>query len=454
MAAGKNRWALVAGAGIAVFMAQLDATVVQVALPTIEADFGTATSLSQWVVLAYVLPLIALSLPSGRWLDGVGARAALTFAVTGFAVSSIAVGLAPGMGWLIAARVVQGGFGAVLFALVPVLATTAVRPEARGRAMGVVMTLGPLGGVSGPLLGGLLVDTLGWPAIFYLNVPVGLLVIGIGLGQLPADRGLSLPDRSWAMETGLIGAAAIAVMLGLSLAAEGGPAWLLLLIAAVPFVAMWRRSASSEPVRELFGARGMPGPHLALMLEMTAVMAVLFLVPFFLHQVAGATTAQIGVTMLAFPVMVMAFGFVSGVLADRFGATRVVVTGSVIIAIGLLLLAPLSSTWSAGDLAWRLAVAGAGAGLFAGPNQTLAMARSPRHLLGTTGASTSLARQLGIAFGPALTTTVWSLAGDGVDGMRAAVLLAVVLAASSGVVQRRRTSINREPVRTPVKTTA
>ncbi|WP_298329074.1 MFS transporter [Haloactinopolyspora sp.] len=454
MAAGKNRWALVAGAGIAVFMAQLDATVVQVALPTIEADFGTATSLSQWVVLAYVLPLIALSLPSGRWLDGVGARAALTFAVTGFAVSSTAVGLAPGMGWLIAARVVQGGFGAVLFALVPVLATTAVRPEARGRAMGVVMTLGPLGGVSGPLLGGLLVDTLGWPAIFYLNVPVGLLVIGIGLGQLPADRGLSLPDRSWAMETGLIGAAAIAVMLGLSLAAEGGPAWLLLLIAAVPFVAMWRRSASSEPVRELFGARGMPGPHLALMLEMTAVMAVLFLVPFFLHQVAGATTAQIGVTMLAFPVMVMAFGFVSGVLADRFGATRVVVTGSVIIAIGLLLLAPLSSTWSAGDLAWRLAVAGAGAGLFAGPNQTLAMARSPRHLLGTTGASTSLARQLGIAFGPALTTTVWSLAGDGVDGMRAAVLLAVVLAASSGVVQRRRTSINREPVRTPVKTTA
>lgn len=454
MAAGKNRWALVAGAGIAVFMAQLDATVVQVALPTIEADFGTATSLSQWVVLAYVLPLIALSLPSGRWLDGVGARAALTFAVTGFAVSSIAVGLAPGMGWLIAARVVQGGFGAVLFALVPVLATTAVRPEARGRAMGVVMTLGPLGGVSGPLLGGLLVDTLGWPAIFYLNVPVGLLVIGIGLGQLPVDRGLSLPDRSWAMETGLIGAAAIAVMLGLSLAAEGGPAWLLLLIAAVPFVAMWRRSASSEPVRELFGARGMPGPHLALMLEMTAVMAVLFLVPFFLHQVAGATTAQIGVTMLAFPVMVMAFGFVSGVLADRFGATRVVVTGSVIIAIGLLLLAPLSSTWSAGDLAWRLAVAGAGAGLFAGPNQTLAMARSPRHLLGTTGASTSLARQLGIAFGPALTTTVWSLAGDGVDGMRAAVLLAVVLAASSGVVQRRRTSINREPVRTPVKTTA
>src|SRR5690606_17430551 len=177
MAAGKNRWALVAGAGIAVFMAQLDATVVQVALPTIEADFGTATSLSQWVVLAYVLPLIALSLPSGRWLDGVGARAALTFAVTGFAVSSIAVGLAPGMGWLIAARVVPGGFGAVLFALVPVLATTAVRPEARGRAMGVVMTLGPLGGVSGPLLGGLLVDTLGWPAIFYLNVPVGLLVI-------------------------------------------------------------------------------------------------------------------------------------------------------------------------------------------------------------------------------------------------------------------------------------
>ena len=446
MGDGKNRWALVLAAGIAVFMAQLDATVVQVALPTIEADFDAETSLSQWVVLAYVLPLIALSLPSGRWLDGVGARAALTFAVTGFGVASVAVGLAPGMSWLIAARVVQGGFGAVLFALVPVLATTAVRPEARGRAMGVVMTLGPLGGVSGPLIGGVLVDTLGWPAIFYLNVPVGLLVIGIGLGQLRPGRGLRLPDRAWGVEAGLIGAAAIAAMLGLSLAADGGPAWLLLLVAVVPFVVMWRRSASSAPVRELFGVRGMPGPHVALMLEMAAVMAVMFLVPFYLHHNIGASTAQIGVTMLAFPVMVMAFGFVSGVLADRFGANRMVVAGSVVITVGLLLLAPLSSTWSAGDLAWRLAVAGAGAGLFAGPNQTLAMARSPRHLLGTAGASTSLARQLGIAFGPALTTTVWSLAGDGVDGMRAAIVLAVVLAASSGFAQKQRPAITREPV--------
>jgi MFS family permease len=124
-AVGRNRWWLVAGMGLAVFMAMLDLSVVNVALPAIEQDFGTWASITEWIVLGYLLPLIALTLPSGRWLDRAGKRAALAFSVSGFAAASVAAGLAPGIGWLIGARVAQGTFGAVLFALVPALATTA-----------------------------------------------------------------------------------------------------------------------------------------------------------------------------------------------------------------------------------------------------------------------------------------------------------------------------------------
>jgi MFS family permease len=86
----------------------------------------------------------------------------VTFAVSGFTLASVAVGLAPSIGWLIAVRVLQGAFAALLFALIPVLATLASRPASRGRAMGIVMTLGPLGGVTGPVLGGLLIEHLSW----------------------------------------------------------------------------------------------------------------------------------------------------------------------------------------------------------------------------------------------------------------------------------------------------
>jgi MFS family permease len=137
-----NRWWLVAAAGLVVFMAVLDMTAVNVALPTIERELGTRTSVTQWVVLGYLLPLIALTLPAGRWLDGVGKRAALLFSVAGFAASSVAVGLAVDIGWLIGARIVQGAFGAILLALAAVLATIAVHPQARGRALGVVTTVG------------------------------------------------------------------------------------------------------------------------------------------------------------------------------------------------------------------------------------------------------------------------------------------------------------------------
>ncbi|TDE37682.1 MFS transporter [Actinomadura sp. 6K520] len=412
----RNRWWLVAATGLAVFTAQLDVTIVNVALPTIEHDFGIGTSLTEWVVLGYVLPLIALSLPSGRWLDRVGRREALTLAVTGFTAAGVAAGLAPGIGWLLAARVAQGAFGAALFALVPVLTTIAVRPEARGRAMAVVMTLGPLGAVAGPALGGLVIESLGWPWIFYLNVPVGLLVIAIAWPQLPPGPRLRLPDRAWAAETGLLGTAAVMVMLSLSLAAADGPGWFPLILAAVPFVLAWWRLPAGRPVRELLAVPGMGAPHLALLMEMAAVMTIQFLIPFHLMR-GGASPSEIGLTMLALPAGVMAAGLCGGLLSDRLGqgglagAGRTTVGGMCVLILGLASFETFGYEPVPSRLALPLVLVGVGAGLFAGPNQTMAMFLSPRHLLATTGATTSLARQLGVAFGPALATVTWSLSG-------------------------------------------
>lgn len=435
--AERDRWWLVAAAGLAVFMASVDMSIVNVALPVIERDLQLTTSMSEWVVLAYLLPLAALALPSGRWLDTVGRRPALVFSLTGFAAASIAAGLAPGLGWLIGARLVQGTFGALLFALVPALASIAVRPQARGRAMGVITTLGPVGLISGPLLGGLIVENLGWASIFFVNVPVSLLVLTVGLRLLPRDRPLQAPERAWFVEALLLSGAVAVLLLSLTFTAADGPAWLLLTILAIPLIGGWLRLPTSIPIRRLLRAPAESTPHLALALSATAIGIVFFVAPFFLQRSLGASVSAAGASILAFPAGMALTGLLGGFLGDRWGPRRTAAAGAAVFTAGLALLVPMHESWGLGEVAWRLFLAGCGNGLFNAPIMAMAMSNAPRLLLATTGATTSLARQAGFAFGPALATVVWALSTYRSEGMRATVLLATVLTAVSTAILLR-----------------
>jgi MFS family permease len=426
------------------FMAQLDATIVVVALPSMQADFGIGPGVGEWVVLGYMLPLIAMALPGGRWLDGVGRRPALLVSAAGFAAASVAAGLSPGMWWLLCGRVLQGAFAAILFALLPVLTTEAVRPQNRGRAMGVVMTLGSLGGVAGPLIGGILVGTLGWRWIFYLTAPPCVALMVIGWRQLAGSGRLRWPGRDWIVEATLIGTASVAVMLGFSLAVIDGFGWLLLAIAAVPLVIFWLRLPNSQPVLGLIRQPRMAAAHVGLLTGMAAIMVVQFLAPFYLGSVLHLAPAMVGVSLLTFPLGVVVFGPIAGLLADRWSSWSVTAAGAVISGVGLLLLIPLGSAWTPFDFSWRLAVLGVGVGLVATANQTMAMSIAPRSLLGTTAASMSLTRHAATALGPALATIIWAMSGYTAGGMRSAIAMAASLGLISmvalGFYSRPRTT--------------
>ncbi|QPP08871.1 MFS transporter [Streptomyces bathyalis] len=427
----RDRWWLVVAAGLAVFMASVDMSIVNVALPAIERDFQNSTSTTEWTVLAYLLPLAGLALPSGRWLDSVGRRPALLFSLTGFALASTAAGLAPGMDWLIAARLAQGTFGALLFSLVPALATSAVRPQARGRAMGLITTLGPLGLICGPGLGGLVVDVLGWPWIFFVNIPVSVLVMAAGARMLPQGAPLTVPDRAWFAESLLLSAAVAALLLALSLTASDGPVWVLLALLALPLLFLWLRMPTSGAVRQLFRTPGEMGPHVALVSAATAIGTVFFITPYFMQRELGESVSAAGVTILAFPAGMALMGPVGGFLGDWWSRRRTAVLGAALFTVGMALLLPMDHSWGTADLSWRLFLAGCGNGLFNAPNMAIAMTRTPRPLLATTGASTSLARQMGFALGPALATLVWSASSYEPEGMRGAMTLATAVGALS-----------------------
>ncbi|MFF0628088.1 MFS transporter [Streptomyces sp. NPDC004296] len=424
--AGEDRWSLVAVSGVLAFVAMLDMNIVNVALADIADGLHVSTATAQWAVLGYQLPVVALLLPVGRWLDGVGLRSAVLTATCGFGLCSALAAAAPWAAWLIAARLAQGAFAAVLFVLMPVLAVRSVRPEKRGRAMSVPATLGPLGAVAGPAVGGLLLDHLGWHTVFLVKIPFCVLALVVAWKVMPRDGGLRRPDRRSVADALLVASGVAVLLLALTLASDR-PAWLVLALAAVPALWWWLRGPGGRPVAGVLRATGLFRAHGAVLSLAAGFAAMHYVVALHLQRDDGVSATTTGLIVLAFPLGMGLAGQIGGRLADRYGPRPVAVTGAAVTASGLLLLVPLGDGWSPLDVAWRLALAGVGMGLNGGPTQALVMGAAPRDRTATVGSTMQLARTLGFTLGPALATAAWGLAGPG-EGVRAGLALAATAA--------------------------
>ncbi|MFF0146019.1 putative MFS family arabinose efflux permease [Amycolatopsis sulphurea] len=422
-------WPLVAVAGLVSFVAMLDMNIVNVGLADIAAAFEISPGAAQWAALGYQLPVVALLLPAGRWLDQVGMRPALLAALTGFTVFSVSSAISAWPAWLFVSRVGQGIFGAVLFVLMPVVAARAVRAETRGRAMSVPATLGPLGAVAGPAVGGLLLDAFGWRSIFLVKIPFCVLAFLLARRHAPNGGALRAPDRRAWVNGGLAAAALTAVLLALTF---GGTdqRWLLLLAVAVVPLAWWLKGSGAGPVRALLRDTGPGRVTIAVLALAAAFGAMNYLVALHLQRADGISAAQTGLTVLVFSAAMAVLGPVGGRLADHWGTRRTAVAGAALTAAGLLLLLPLGETWHPADVAWRLAIAGAGLGLYGGPAQLLVLTSAAPGGMNTAGAVVQLGRSLGFTLGPALATTTWALSGYGPNVLAGLVFAAVAACAA------------------------
>ncbi|MEE4584467.1 MULTISPECIES: MFS transporter [Streptomyces violaceusniger group] len=425
----RDRWLLVAVAGALAFVAMLDMNIVNVALADISQGLRVSAATAQWAVLGYQLPVVALLLPVGRWLDAVGTRPALLVATGGFALCSALAAASPWAAWLIAARIGQGMCGAVLFVLMPVLAIRSVRPELRGRAMSVPATLGPLGAVTGPAVGGLLLDHLGWRWIFLVKIPFCLLALAVVWRAMAGDGRLRGADRRFLADTALIAMGVTILLLSLTLASDT-LAWLPLALVAAPPLWWWLRGPGGRPVAGVLRAAGLLRAHGAVLALAVGFAAMHYVVALHLQRDEDVSATTTGLTVLVFPLGMGLAGPLGGRLADRYGARPVAVTGAALTAVGLLLLVPLGDGWSPPDVAWRLALAGLGMGLNGGPAQALVMGAAPPGRAATVGSTVQLARSLGFTLGPALATAVWGPAGPD-DGVRAGLALAALAACSA-----------------------
>ncbi len=425
-----TRWWVIIAAGLAVFMASVDLSITNVALPTLGHVFVVPPSALEWVVLAYSLPAVALLLPLGRWVDTVALRGAFLLAVCGFAGASALCGLAPSLLWLVICRFLQGSFGALIAALVLPLAASAIRPEQRGRAMGIIGALGPLGAVVGPGLGGFLLASLGWRSIFFVNVPVCVVAVLIGARTIIGPSRLAWPKRAWIVQAMVLSGAVLALFVALTQAALDHPAYatiFILLGAAILATIVWSRLPESRVVTQVLSTRPLALSVGALALFATVGGALNYLPPFFLQNGLHATPQEIGATVLVRGLVMGAIAPVGGYLADRWGTRPLSLLATLCVGAGLLLLVPLDTRWSLADVAWRLGLLGLGMGLFAGPNQSAVMGFAPRQVMGTVSGLSGLGRNLGFALGPALATIVWTVSGSGLSGIRAGLVLMVAV---------------------------
>lgn len=331
----------------------IDSSVVNVALPAMQQDFGARVGTMQWVMNGYMLTLASLILLGGSAGDRFGRRRVFIVGLLGFTAASLACAFAPSAPWLIGARLVQGAAAALLTPTSLAIIGAAYAGDARGPAIGTWAAAGALATALGPPLGGWLVDTVGWRAIFYINLPLGIAAAALAL-RLPADRGTEhappLDRRGSALAVLALGALSYGLIaLGEGAVRNGAVA----LVAAVPlawlFVRTERDATAPMMPLTLFRNASFSGANGLTVLLYAALSGALFLLPFLLIRVHGYSATAAGAAFLPFSAIMGLGSRRSGALVGRFGSRAPLVIGPAVTALGFVVLgvsARDASYWS------------------------------------------------------------------------------------------------------------
>ena len=407
-----------------IFLATIDGSIVNVALPTLTTELATDFATVQWVVLAYLLTITTLQAIVGRLADMYGRKVFYNSGFVVFTIGSLLCGLAPTVGWLIAARVVQGVGAALILALGLAIVTEAFPPGERGRALGVAGSIVSIGIVTGPTLGGLIIENLSWHWIFFVNVPIGILGTYLAWRNVPNSR----PVGGQQFDLG--GAATLCVfllafLLSLTTGQQQGftsPQALGLFVTAVFFLATFiiieRRHPQPIIAPSLFASR-LFRVNVATGFLVFIGLGSGVLIPFYLEKTLGYGVQQVGLLLAVLPIALGITAPISGTLADRFGSRPISVLGLSVTMLGYLALGTLTTETTAVEFILRYLPLGIGVGLFQSPNNSAIMGSVPRERLGIASGLLAITRSLGQTVGIAVLGALWA---------------AVVLGAAGGAV--------------------
>lgn len=396
-------------------MTALDTSVVNTVLPVIGKTFQSQVASVEWIVTIYLLGLSALLLSFGRLGDMRGHKNIYVLGFGVFVGSSMLCGLAPNVLTLVIFRGIQAVGAAMLAANSPAILTKSFPAEQRGQALGLQATMTYLGLTVGPSFGGWLASISGWRAVFYINLPVGMLAIWLSMRSIPNDRVHKTFERFDLFGAVVFMLALSSLLLGLNQGHNwgwGSPPILILLSVAVLlsclFISIEHRASNPMVDLDLFRRHRFSFSAASAILNYIGVYCVIFLMPFYLIQGRMYSSAEAGLLLIAQPVVMAIIAPLSGTLSDRLGTRWLTMIGMAVLTLGLYLLSQLGPDSSIRSIVIALGVMGLGTGTFISPNNSALMGAAPRQRQGIAAGILATARNFGMVLGVGISGSIFT----------------------------------------------
>jgi len=414
-AKGKNyKWLALLTVSIGTFMETIDFSIVNISFPRLTKVFETELSVVLWVTVVYLLTSTGLLLILGRIGDVFSRKKVYILGFGLFTAGLIMCSLSQSIFQLILFRIVQGMGSAMLMSIGIAIIIDAFPNEERGKAIGLHGAMISAGLLSGPVLGGFLLDTLDWRAIFYIRAPVGIigLIMGWILLREQKKSNIKVKFDLWGAAT-LFGSLCC-FLLFINLGGEFGflstPVLILAastVILLVLFLVQEIRTEQPLVDLNLFRNRLFAGGNLGQGIIVLTLSAQILLMPFYMINGLGYSTTKTGLLLATASVATAVIGPLSGWLSDKIGTRQLCIVGMVLICAALFLFSSLGTESSDTDILLRLVIYGIGIGIFFSPNTSSIMGAVPKDRLGTASAMISTVRQIGLSSGMALAGTIF-----------------------------------------------
>ena len=411
-----NKWQVFSLVAIGIFMSTLDGSIVNIAVPSIMRDLDVSLATIQWVVMIYLLTVTALLLSFGRLSDLRGRRQVYSQGLALFTLGSLLCGLAINVVWLIGARLFQGVGAAMIMACTPALIADVFPATERGRALGLVGSVVALGLSAGPALGGLLLHFFSWRAIFFINIPTGLVTATAVFFLLKGSEADTSRNETFDWPGALLLALGLgSLLLAITHCYDWGytsPAIISLLglagMAIAGLILIENRTKHPILSIDLFRIRLFSLPMISSIILFTTLFSLIFLMPFYLLRPCGLSIDQVGYVMATIFICLFVVSPISGALSDRIGSQLLCSIGMGIVAFALYLLHSLPPQASLLSIIGRLALVGLGTGIFIPPNSSVALNSVPPNRRGVASGTMAAARNLGMVLGVALSGALFN----------------------------------------------
>ncbi|MFU1798504.1 MFS transporter [Paenibacillus azoreducens] len=424
----KKRWLILVVLNLFTFMSTLDGSIVNIALPVLSKQMGLPIAQVEWVTTGYLMAICSVILFFGKLGDMVGKIRMFKLGTYIFVIGSLLCGFSGSLTFLVISRIIQALGASMTMANSQGIITDIFPGNERGKALGLIGTFVSLGSIAGPSLGGIIISSLGWEYIFWVNVPIGLAAILIGWKVLPADL-VKVKAKIDAPGSLLFAVFIIALFAGLLLGQQTGYGnlWIILSLVLAAAALIWFLRVEMirrDPLVELslFKNPLFSVSILCGFLVFTANFCFNIIAPFYAQNMLNLSPFAAGFLLMLFPICMVVIAPISGALSDKVGSEPLTFAGLVVMVIAQFGLAALHEGSPLAIVGLWIAMLGIGSGLFQSPNNSLVMSQVPRTQLGSAGSVNSLVRNVGMVVGITVATTTLfhvmsSKAGHRVTGL-------------------------------------